>query len=263
MDASHAWKLALTTVLDNGRLVSPRGKDTFEVPQYTTKVDMSAPVVRIKARRLNYSFMAAEAYWILSGDDKVKSIAPYNKHIANFSDDGEVFFGAYGPKIQNQLHYVVDKIRQDLATRQAGLTIWRECPPNTKDVPCTVAIFFSVRGSSLNAHVFMRSSDVWLGLPYDIFNFSMLGHLVCGMLNHYGIHLYPGQLYVTAASSHLYHSNIKDVKGCILEELTRQIITPEPLFTRPDELMHTLRLLRDSRPGDNLRWWEADYVETN
>jgi thymidylate synthase len=98
----------------------------------------------------------------LSGDDKVATISPYNGRIADFSDDGMKFFGAYGPKIIAQLPFILDKLRKDPMSRQAGLTIWRESRRSPKDVPCTVAMFFSVRDGKLNNHVFMRSSDAWL-----------------------------------------------------------------------------------------------------
>ena len=147
---SHVWLDLLQDVLENGNYVAPRGKMTREIPQRTIVVNMRKPVLRVPDRKLSFKFMVAEAFWILSGDDRVETIAPYNANIANFSDDGERFFGAYGPKIITQLPHVVGKLRVDKDSRQAGLTIWRENPPQTKDVPCTVAIFFNKIG---RAHV--------------------------------------------------------------------------------------------------------------
>lgn len=259
MDFSRTWLNALNDILTNGDLVSPRGKRTKEIPQRTIKVDMRRPVLRVADRSLSYRFMAAEAFWILSGDDRVETIAPYNARIAEFSDDGERFFGAYGPKIQAQLPYIIEKLNADEDSRQAGLTIWRECPPTTKDVPCTVAIFFAIRGGKVNVHVFMRSSDVWLGVPYDVFNFSMLGHLVCGLLNEHqppADYVSPGTLFLTAASSHLYEVNWDDAKLCLAAEPLDQPETPKLLWTDARHLMDELMALRDTRQGDERRWWE-------
>lgn len=258
MDFSRIWIDALRDILANGEEVSPRGKLTKEIPQRTITVDMKQPVLRVPDRSLSYKFMAAEAFWILSGDDRVATITPYNSRIADFSDDGERFFGAYGPKITAQLDYVVEKLIDDPDTRQAGLTIWRECPPKTKDVPCTVAVFANIRGGLLNLHVFMRSSDVWLGVPYDVFNFSMLAHLICCRLNVDGFDVVakPGKLYLTAASSHLYEVNWEDARKCMAAQVLDQPLTPAAIWTREAELMDTLRILRDTRAGDRLRWWE-------
>ena len=258
-DFSRTWLEAVNDILTNGDLVAPRGKMTREILQRTIVVNMRKPVLRVPNRSLSYRFMAAEAFWILSGDDRVATIAPYNSRIKDFSDDGERFFGAYGPKIVAQLPYVIEKLQADEDSRQAGLTIWRECPPQTKDVPCTVAIFFNIRGDKLNAHVFMRSSDVWLGVPYDVFNFSMLSHLVCGLLNEHrpaADAVSPGRLFLTAASSHLYETNWEDARLCLVSQVLDQVETPKLLWNNPTYLMSELKTIRDSRPGDACRWWE-------
>lgn len=253
----YVWLEAINDILTNGDEVAPRGQVTKEMLQRTLVVDMRRPVLTVPERKLSYQFMAAEAYWILSGDYRVSTIAPYNKNISQFSDDGATFFGAYGPRIVNQLPYVVDKLKTDPDTRQAGLTIWRENPPQSKDIPCTVSIFFNIREDKLNCHVFMRSSDLWLGVPYDVFNFSMLSHLVCGMINKEEEKLEPGDLYLTAASSHLYERNIEAIAK-VLDHGTalRQNKTPSPLYLSETALCEVLRDLRTSKPGNFLRWWE-------
>jgi thymidylate synthase len=51
----------------------------------------------------------------------------------------------------------------------------------------------------LHAVVTMRSSDVWLGLPYDTVNLSLLTMGLAGELD-----LEPGSLIFNLGSSHLY-----------------------------------------------------------
>lgn len=262
------WLELLHDILWNGEEVAPRGQPTRELLQRTIAIDMRRPVLTVPNRDLSYKFMAAEAYWILTGDDRVETIAPYNKRIAEFSDDGIRFFGAYGPKVKDQLPYVVDALRRDASSRQAGLTIWRENPPRTKDVPCTVALFFNIRRGLLNVNAFMRSNDVWLGTPYDVFNFSMLGHLVCARLNQYPVLrspsapapapiIRPGRLYLTAASSHLYQQNWDAADRCIIGGAVYSARTPEELYLNEVKLIDTLQGLRHTAPGEPLRWWEA------
>lgn len=259
--ASNEWLATIRDVRRYGEPRAPRGQRTLDLPQHTMAVDMMHPVVNIPERKLGMKFMAAEAAWILSGDDRVETIAPYNANIAQFSDDGVRFFGAYGPKIVEQLDYVVAKLKEDPATRQAGLTLWRENPPPTKDVPCTIAMFFSLVGTMLNAHVFMRSSDVWLGVPYDVFNFSMVAMKICAELNG-GIGVpgfQPGTLYLTAASRHLYGRNLDDAVDVYSAYSSGQAIpttgpVPRVIYTKPGVLMDTLVAIRD---GDRAaRWWE-------
>jgi len=257
------WLETLEKTLAKGKEVSPRGRKTLELPQHTVEVDARRPVLMIPERKLSYQFMAAEAYWILTGDNRVETIEPWNKHITKFSDDGKVFAGAYGPKVVEQLNYVVKALAKDSDTRQAVMTIWRPNPPPSKDIPCTVALDFKMRGAQLNCHAFMRSSDQWLGLPYDVFNFSMLTHLVCGLYHANGTRpaIEPGTLYLTAASSHLYEEQWEDARKLIRNSYAQCTAkTPEKLYTSPAKLLATLEMLRDTKAGDSLRWWNLNGV---
>jgi thymidylate synthase len=192
--------------------------------------------------------MAAEAAWILEGRNDVETIAPYSKAISNFSDDGVSFFGAYGPKVVNQIDYCVDALYRDQFSRQAVINIWRENPPATKDVPCTLSLQFIVRHSIIHCVASMRSSDLWLGHPYDIVNFSAISFYIMLKLNK-KLHadrkllLGLGQLYLTAGSKHLYERNAADA-GMVLEHFyehglpkeTGDVFRPE-LYHEPDEFI--------------------------
>lgn len=259
-DLTSVWMYALAVTVGKGRKVMPRGMETRELMSQTYVIDMRRPVLTCPERKFSYRYMAAEAYWILSGDNRVETIAPYNPNISNYSDDGMIFFGAYGPKIVDQIPYVVAKLQEDPMSRQAGLTIWREKPGTTKDVPCTVAMFFHIRDEKLHASVFMRSNDVWMGLPYDVFTFSMISHLICAHLNQEvgaGL-IVPGELHLTAASSHLYATNFAAALDCSTHGTNvAQPFTPADLYISPTMTLEYLKDLRETKPGDPLRWWET------
>jgi len=175
--------------------------------------DLSRPVVTCPERKLNYRFMAREALWVREGRDDLDYLAEVNPRMADFSDDGWTLAGAYGPRIRPQVPYVVRCLLRDRDTRQAAMMVWTPCPTQSKDIPCTVAMVFSIREDLLYQHVFMRSSDAWLGIPYDVFTFSLLGieiacrynreRLASGRLTSVGL----GHLTITCTSSHLYEEN--------------------------------------------------------
>jgi len=131
----YAWLAALDHIEWGGDTVTPRGQPTKELVCHTMIVDMTRPVVTVKERHLGYRFMCAEAAWLLSGDDRVETIAPYSKTIANFSDDGATFFGAYGPKLRAQLDYVVGCLRDDPLSRQAVAKHLAREPAENKRLP--------------------------------------------------------------------------------------------------------------------------------
>lgn len=260
-----AWKHLLVQLIGYGVESAPRGLPTIELLHNTMVVDMTYPVLLEPARKLNYRFMAAEAYWILSGDDKLANIAPYNSRITQFSDDGVVFAGAYGPRYVDQRQYVIDTLFRDPGSRQATITIWQPNPAPSKDIPCTVALNFMIRGGRLHLHVFMRSSDAWLGVPYDVFNFTMMACDIAASLNVANDRpIMPGVLFLTMASSHLYASNLD---AAIQQQITALpdrdpgldgMPLPEALYnTRlysPPRLMTWLDNLR--LPGRSIyHWW--------
>lgn len=112
------------------------------------------------------------------------------------------FHGAYGFRIDNQLIEVARKLTADPETRQAVISIWDPYYDNAEglhDYPCTVALGFALRRDELHMRVVMRSNDVWLGLPYDTFQFAQLQaslanvlDVTCGTYVHHvwSLHLY-------------------------------------------------------------------------
>ena len=237
LSTNAVWLSALKTCLYDGEIVAPRGKRIKELLGYQTRIDMNLPCVTIPNRKLGYKFMAAEAAWILSGDNRVETIAPYSKAIANFSDDGYFFHGAYGPMIRDQLHFVADALNQDKDSRQAVLTIWRPNPRPSKDIPCTVSIQFLIRDDKLHVIDTMRSSDLWLGWPYDVFNFSMLARYLLCLLD-YDIEL--GELVLQAGSMHLYEEQWTDADLLVRSQVGLAQHRVIPWFDNPTYLVDWL-----------------------
>lgn len=209
---SGIWKLVLDECLNMPDYVaSPRGMEVREVIGGNYAMPMPA-FIDLVDREVNVNFMFAEAAWIISGSNRLDDITPYLKGYSKFSDDGVFMRGAYGPKIVDQLGYIVDTIAGDIDTRQALLTIWRERPGPSKDIPCTVAMQFLVRGGELHCNVTMRSQDIVFGFTYDVFTFSMVARAVQLLLKARGIDVNLGKLYVTAGSMHLYKRHYEDAK---------------------------------------------------
>jgi thymidylate synthase len=234
--ADEAWRNLMAVLVKCGQPVEPRGKPTREVLHHINlTTDLNRPVITCPTRRLNYHFMAAEALWIVAGRDDVEFLAGHNSRMREFSDDGRTLAGAYGPRIQPQLPYVVRCLVHDRDTRQAALTIWTPNPAPSKDIPCTIAMVFSIRQGRLYQHVFMRSSDAWLGVPYDIFSFAMVAvnvacqyNTVCKTSESIGL----GHQTITMTSSHLYEANLATAQEVLSGPLAGpcQVIPKMPIY---------------------------------
>ncbi len=217
---NRIWQKKVGECLDDpDYVVKPRGMEVREVINGSYAVPMPA-YLDLEDRKVNVSFMLAEAAWIISGSNRLDDITPYMKNYANFSDDGKFLRGAYGPKVVDQLGYVVDCIEKDIDTRQAVLTIWRERPGVSKDIPCTVAMQFLVRDGKVNLVTTMRSQDIVLGFTYDVFTFSMVAKSVQLLLRERGIEVGLGTLFVNPGSMHLYETHYEQAEKWI--ESTKQ-----------------------------------------
>lgn len=210
--ADELYLRAMNEVILFGEVTEPRGMKTSEVLGAQLRLtDVNQNVITHDVRGLNYQFMVAEFLWMVTGQNRVDLIQPFNKNIVMAADDGQAAFqGAYGPKIMDQMPYILEVLREDPDSRQAVLTIWRERPRRTRDVPCTVSMQFFIRRGKLIMVTNMRSNDMWLGLPYDLFNFTMIQRLVAHYLS-----VEPGEYIHNVGSLHLYERNGKSASELV------------------------------------------------
>lgn len=216
---NSAWLATLRTINTCGDNVLVRGNATREILGDTVAFPMRHSILSYPTRRLSRQFMFREAWWILSGNNNLDVLQAFAPSMKNYSDDGIRLSGAYGPKIVDQITYVVDALGQDPHTRQAVINIWRERPGVTKDVPCTLSAQFTIRNGYIHTFVNMRSSDIWLGMPYDVFTFTMLTCLVAiECCKRFSWNLRLGNMYHTAASRHMYLRDSEKIKECLRAE---------------------------------------------
>ena len=218
---SHAWAQLAHSLVKHGAKVSPRGKETREIRNVSLRFHGRNNIILSEQRDLNYRFMVAEWLWMAAGRNDAGSITRFNKQLAQFSDDGIRFAGAYGPMIKDQLAYVIKNLKSDSTSRQALLTIWRPSPGPSRDIPCTVALQFFLRDDLLHVTATMRSSDVWLGVPYDAFNFSQIGASIAGAM---GVDL--GEVVMNLGSSHVYAPNYDGAASVIFDDTLGSLPAP-------------------------------------
>jgi len=263
-ELSRMYCSMVMQLIQNGERVSPRGKASRELTGGAITIpDPHDNVIQIPERKLNYHFMVAEAFWMMLGREDVSMIRHYNKNLEQFSDDGVKFAGAYGPRIMAQLPRIIDTLMRDPMSRQAVISIWDRMPTKgSKDVPCTVSMQFFLRGDPprLRMIVYMRSSDIWWGLPYDIFNFTMIQNALAAELNEK-----LGTFSLFIGSSHIYEEHVNAaMRMCVDTHESRwgEYLTPD-LPGWPLDSFNTSELL--ARNGsfvasDHARTWDQ-YLE--
>ena len=163
-------------------------------------------------RKFNLNYAKAEWKWYLSGDPAISRLGSlYGKIPAIWkkmaNETGEVNSN-YGYQWQrnNQLKYVVDKLKRNPNTRHAAISIYdgKEHASYEHDTPCTYAVQFTVLNNKLNMSVYMRSNDLWYGFCIDQYCFSELQKFVSEMTGYE-----VGSYYHHAHNLHLYNNKIK------------------------------------------------------
>lgn len=217
-------------VIKHGLPVAARGLATRELTAMTLIFENTLePLLPIGVGRgVNTMLAALEALQLVSGVsrfDLVEVAAPGFARVLVDQEDPD--YGAYGPRIVEQLADCVELLRIDPATRQAVCSIWNKGDLRHKgDKPCTVFLQFLVRldptgkFETLELHTHMRSQDVWLGVPYDVFMFTQLQHTVANELR-----IPAGQFVHHVTSLHIYERDLESAGK--LHTVTTQLDTTE------------------------------------
>ena len=200
-------------VLSEGAETAPRGKPTLELEGVHLVLDN--PIDRITTlpeRKFSLPLAIGELCWHFRGDDDVDALSYYARAWRSFTDDGSTISGScYGRKLMgiggdgpSPWARLVSLLKSDPSTRRATFSFITndEDIEKSKDVSCVSSIQFLIRNGRLNMFTFMRSNDLFLGLPYDIFLFSTIMEL---MALDVGVDL--GDYHHFATSLHLYETN--------------------------------------------------------
>jgi thymidylate synthase len=204
-------RAAIEAILERGERVSPTKGPNRELRGVTLQLtNPRARLSRSESRGKVFSALG-ELLWYLSGSNATDQIAHYISHYSQY-DEGGIVFGGYGPRLRgdtDQLATVVDLLRERPSTRRAVIQLFDRADllePH-EDVPCTCTLQFLSREGGLDLIVYMRSNDVFIGLPHDAFCFSMIQELVAR-----SIAVDVGQYIHVAGSLHLYDNKVDDAR---------------------------------------------------
>jgi thymidylate synthase len=210
---NEMWTDTCRTLREFGESHASRAGDSIEVVGWSGRlVCTDNNLLTSRVRRLDPAYACAELLWYLSGERTVERMcayAPQYKRFANPQSEDGIAFGAYGHRWHNnpgfkeardvvehlkgydlssQLDAAVALLEAKPETRQAVVTMWDSgdlCEAiigRVNDLPCTLSMQFIRRGKRLHCSVCMRSNDVWLGMPYDVFCFTSIQRIVARRL---------------------------------------------------------------------------------
>jgi thymidylate synthase len=216
-------------------VAASRGKNT-EILGVLIEIERArARLSRSETRGRLFSSLG-ELLWYLSGDNRLDFIEPYIPRYRRESEDyGRSVYGGYGPRLlrqrgNDQIENVIALLREHSASRRAVIQIFNaeDIANKHTEIPCTTTLQFFVRDTCVHLIVNMRSNDAFIGLPHDVFCFTMLQEIVARTL---GCELGSYRHFV--GSMHLYDTDRPHANNLIEEGFQSRIEMPPMPYGDP------------------------------
>lgn len=199
----------------------------FAVP--SCEYDISETFPLITTKRIHTKSVVGELLWFLSGDTNISylkenGINIWNEWADKNGDLGFVYGASWrkAPKINytregntvtgrvDQVQNLIDGLKNDPDGRRHILAAWN---PSTNHMaalpPCHAFVQFYVTGSGhLECHLYQRSADLFLGVPFNIASYSLLTYIIaaeCG--------LKPGRFIHSFGDAHIYVNHMEQVEA--------------------------------------------------
>lgn len=233
-------------IREEGQPVSPTRAASHEL--IGVSLELTQPRCRLSRTETRRRTRAgiAELAWYLSGTTDPEMIVHWvPRHKQEVEEDGTIR-GAYGPRMfgtgdNAQFSTVLNLLATSSTSRRAVIQLFDASdltgPGRYKDVPCTSTLQFFVRDARLHLMVTMRSNDAFIGLPLDMFSFTMMQELMAGEL---GVGM--GRYIHSVGSLHVYDNDDMDIDD-FLAEGWQSTDTPMPAMPAQSLTRHVPQFL--------------------
>lgn len=215
------------------------------------KLDLGDNALPLQLARKTFAkTAAAEVAWFLTAETSVLWLERYAKIWSKFKEDGtDDVKASYGYRWRrhfgrDQLNLAVEALLRNPTDRRVYVQAWDPSEdglgaPNQKNVPCPIGFNFMIEEDRLHSAIYLRSSDVFVGLPYDVMGHAMLMRVVADTLKARGGkelwgHLKLGSMHVTLAHAHLYAVHYDMARRCYQTPVdpaytkqTNKLLTPQ------------------------------------
>ncbi len=207
------------------------GVGTRSIFGHQMRFDLTGGFPLVTTKKLHVKSIIYELLWFLAGDTNVKFLNDHGVTIWNEWADADGDLGPiYGRQWRSwpapdgrridQMVDVLAEIRRNPASRRLIVTAWNPAENDRMALsPCHCLFQFNVADGALSCHLYQRSADVFLGLPFNIASYALLTLMVAQVTA-----LKPGAFIHSLGDAHLYLNHLDQARL----QLTRK---PRPLPT--------------------------------
>jgi thymidylate synthase len=222
----HQYLSMLDHIMTHGKpRLNRTGVDTIGVFGYQARFSLEDQFPLVTTKRIHWKSVAHELLWMLSGSTSVLDLQKVGVRIwdewANENGDLGPVYGYQWRYWGNQLDALIDGLKADPNSRRHIVSAWNvEDLPVMRLPPCHMLYQMYVDNGRLSCHMFQRSADAFLGVPFNIASYALLTYIIakiCGMK--------PQELIISFGDLHIYKNHLEQVET----QLKRQPLSPSQL----------------------------------
>ncbi len=202
----------LRQVLEQGKFKADRtGTGTYCLFGAQARFYLAEGFPLLTTKKLHLKSIIYELLWFLRGDTNIKYLNENGVTIWDEWADPEGDLGRiYGAqwcdwrapdgRSINQIDRVIEQIKTNPESRRLIVSAWNAGELEQMALPPCHALFqFFVQGGELSCHLYQRSADLFLGVPFNIASYALLTIMVAQVCG-----LKPGTFVHTFGDLHLY-----------------------------------------------------------
>lgn len=207
-------------ILDEGVERSDRtGTGTISVFGHQMRFNLRERFPAVTTKKVHWPSIIHELLWFISGETNVRYLQENGVRIWNeWADENGNLGPVYGKqwrkweakdgRVIDQLQNAVEMIQENPTSRRIIVNAWNVGELDEMALmPCHAFFQFYVANGELSLHLYQRSADVFLGVPFNISSYALLCCMVAQVTG-----LKPGDFVHTIGDAHLYLNHLEQAK---------------------------------------------------
>ena len=237
------------------------GHKTRALPGVTFQIDIEKdgfPLLTLRKQPIKSPI--AEQCWFISGEKGLNFLRKFTKIWDVFAEDDGTLSSAYGWRWRHhfgrdQLGKAIELLEKDPSSRHGVVITWDPGDDGyggtpKKNVPCPFAYTLNIIGGRLHMHNIIRSNDMVLGCPFDVFGFALLQCMIAQRLG-----VKPGVYTHSISNAHIYDNHYEGAK----EIIGRNNDHPKVELNLPDDSFRRAEQKDENLIGEILAGLQAQY----
>lgn len=212
----------IAEILKNGKSKPTRGIHGIKsIFGYQMKFDLRHGFPLLTTKKMPFNILMHELLWFVSGSSNIKYLQDHKIHYWDEFADKDLNLGpVYGVQWRHwhdhredkgefdQLAWAIDQIKNNPHSKGIIVSAWNVADLKEMRLPpCHTMFQFDVTKGKLRMQLYQRSSDVFLGLPFNIAQYALLLQMVAHVTG-----LEARELVVSIGNAHLYTNHLEQAK---------------------------------------------------